>query len=341
MIHFHSPLFLLLLLLVPAFWLKIRAIPKNSIGNTYSKTSILFTSRSEVRSTTQSWRCRYRNLILNSLQSACFCLLVIALARPQTGSEFTEIDASGRDIMLVLDISGSMQALDFFIAKQRVDRLTALKEVVKEFIDGRKGDRIGLVVFADNAFTQCPLTLDHQLLKTFVEKTDIGMAGQATAIGDALAIATKRLTSIKGDSKVVVLVSDGKSNAGSIDPIEAAKIARELKIKIHTIGIGESGPAPFPAKDPFGHTRIISRDLEFDEQTLKNIAAQTGGEYFNAKDTAKLAAIYQQIDALEKREEKAFQYIEYEERFLFFILFAVIIFIIEETLKATILRIVP
>ena len=326
---------------MPIFWLKIKSSQKNETGSKVAKTTVLFTSRAEINAINQSWRVKYRRSILNTLTSIYFVLIVIALARPQTGSEFTEIEASGRDIMLALDISGSMQAMDFFLNKQRVDRITALKKVVKQFIEGRSGDRIGLVVFADNAFTQCPLTLDHNILNSFVDKTEIGMAGQATAIGDALAIAIKRLTSIKSDSKVIVLVSDGKSNAGSLDPMEAAKIAKDLKIKIHTIGIGEDGPAPFPTKDPFGNIRLVSRNLEFDERTLRNIASQTGGEYFNAKDTDKLAAICRQIDALEKRNEKVFQYVEYEEHFLFFILIALVLFVIAEILKATILRVIP
>ena len=333
--RFDSPLFLLFLLLIPIL------IKSRSTINTPKPQGLSFSSRTDIRGLPKSLRNRLKQPILGFCFLAAYCLFVIALARPQTGSSYTETESSGRDIMLALDISGSMQALDFFIDSQRVDRLNALKYVVNKFVDGRAGDRMGLVVFADQAFTQCPLTLDHNVLKEYLKATQIGMAGQATAIGDALAIATKRIKDIEAESKVIVLVSDGKNNAGSVDPLEAAKIAATHKIKIHTIGIGSQGYAPFPVQTVFGSVRLVQRNLEFDEQTLKEIARLTGGQYFNAKDLSGLENIYKAIDSLEKREEQTFQYVEYEEHFLPVLLLGLVFLVLYEILAATIFQTIP
>ncbi|MCB0359288.1 MAG: VWA domain-containing protein, partial [Bdellovibrionales bacterium] len=214
---------------------------------------------------------------LSFLRLAAFSLLVFALARPRTTHFFSEVETSGRDILLALDVSGSMQAMDFFIDNERVSRLAALEHVVDLFIDGRRGDRMGLVVFGAEAYTQCPLTLDHAVLKRFVDSLEIGMAGQGTAIGNALAVSLKQLRTIDSKSKVIILVTDGKNNSGVVTPTEAALLAKELGIKIHTIGIGSDDPAPMPVRGLLG-TRLIMQDMEWDEEQLKEIAAKSGGE---------------------------------------------------------------
>ncbi|MCC6933063.1 MAG: VWA domain-containing protein [Deltaproteobacteria bacterium] len=332
MITFHSPWFFLLLLLIP--WL-IKA------ANNTAQHCLFHSSRVAVATLSPSWRVRYRQPILNSLQVLIFVLLIIALARPQTSQEYREVEASGRDIMLALDISGSMEAMDFFINDKRVNRLTALKYVVHQFIAGRVGDRLGLIVFSENVFTQCPLTLDHGVVAQYLNNLEVGMAGQSTAIGDGLAIAIKRLQAIPAKSKVIVLVSDGKSNAGTVMPVEAARIAADQDIKIHTIGIGDNGLAPFPDTSIFGTARLVPKQLEFDEQTLRAIAQKTGGQYFHAKSTEALIEIYKAIDKLEERKELVEQYTDYHEQFMPLLLLAVFLLIIEEILRTTYLRVIP
>lgn len=278
--------------------------------------------------------------IANLLRAGAFALLVIALARPQTSSRFVETEASGRDLLLALDLSGSMEAMDFFIGEKRVNRLVALRSVVRKFIDQRPGDRMGLVVFGEQVFTQCPLTLDHEALKRYVDALEISMAGQSTAIGDAIAISLKRIKDIEADSKVIVLVTDGKDNSSRIGPIEAAEAARTLGIKIHVIGIGGPGMAPFPVEGVFGMT-LMERAVDYDEKTLTRIATITGGEYFNAKDTEGLARIYQEIDRLEKRTEKVEEYVEHDEQFLLALIPGVLLLLIERALAATIQLRIP
>ncbi len=333
--RFDSPIALLLLLFVPLFFRRVR-------GRAAGKSdSIAFSPPISVHSLPASTRSKLREPLLSVLGAASYCLLVLALARPQTGTEFTEVEASGRDIILSLDISGSMQALDFMLDGKRVDRLTALKAVVKKFIESRQGDRMGITVFGDHAFTQSPLTLDTIALKSYVDALEIGMSGKGTAIGDGIAIALKQIERIDSDSKVIILVTDGKSNSGKLQPAEAAKLASKLKVKVHTIGIGGEGYAPFPTETFFGRTAVVNRKLEFDEKTLRMIAEVTGGEYFYAKDTERLEQVYEEIDKLEERKEKTLEYVEYEERFMPFLILGMLLFFSEHLLTATVLLRVP
>ncbi|MCB0344555.1 MAG: VWA domain-containing protein [Bdellovibrionales bacterium] len=288
-----------------------------------------------------STRMTLRQPVLQTLRALSYILFVIALARPQTGTSFSEVATTGRDIILSLDVSASMQAMDFFINDDRVDRLTALKKVVKEFIDKRPGDRIGLVVFGEEAFTQCPLTVDHDVLKQFVDALETGMAGNGTAIGNALAVSLKRIRDLDSESKVIVLVTDGKNNSGSVTPGEAALAAKELKIVVHTIGIGSSEPAPFPVRGPFGITTYRNQPMEYDGETLENIAKVTGGHSFNAKDLEGLKSVYEQIDQLEEREEEAFQFIEYEEHFATFLILGIVALFGLIFLSSTVFLIIP
>jgi Ca-activated chloride channel family protein len=247
------------------------------------------------------------------------------------------------DIVLALDTSGSMQALDLDadrpIAKRR-NRLQVATDVVERFVEGRDNDQVGLVVFGDHAFTQCPLTLDHGILSTFLERVEIGMAGDATAIGDALATAVKRLRESKAKSKVVVLLTDGRSNSGAISPGKAAEIAATLGVKVYTIGAGARGPAPFIVDSLFGR-QVVYQDVEIDEGGLRRIAESTGGEYFRAEDASALQSIYDRIDQLEKTEITMSSYMEYDEEYRWFVLPAVAMLLLEITLLGTRFRKLP
>jgi len=254
-----------------------------------------------------SWRARYGDHILGLLKVLGWMFLVLALARPQKIEVLSEADMTGRDIMLTLDLSGSMQAMDFKIDSERVDRLAALRKVTKEFIESRRGDRLGIVVFGDKVFLQCPLTTDQSAVDRYVDALEIGMAGAGTAIGDALVVALKRIRNIAEHSKVIILVTDGKNNSGDILPKDAAELAKSAGVKVHVIGIGSSAAAPFPVKDMFGIRRLVNRPMEYDEETLKMIADTSGGKYFNARDTSQLTDVYLDIDSLEKRVTKSYQ----------------------------------
>ena len=241
-------------------------------------------------------------------------LCVIALARPQAGQKETEIVTEGVDIMLCLDTSGSMRALDFIQEGRRVSRLDVVKKVVKAFIQQRKNDRIGMVVFGEEAFTQCPLTLDYGVLLGFLDRIEIGMAGDTTALGSALATGVRRLKDVPGESKVIILLTDGRNNAGRIAPETAAEIAKAHKVKVYTIGVGVEGESPFLMDTLFGKQYVYQK-VDLDMETLRHIADVTGGLAFRATDTASLEEIYRQIDQLERTEVKVKEYMEYEELF--------------------------
>jgi Ca-activated chloride channel family protein len=281
-----------------------------------------------------SFRVRFGSPLVSLFRSIAFVLLVFALARPQTGSTERDLEAEARDIFFALDISGSMRALDFFIDGDRSDRLRALKFVLTKFIAARKGDRLGLVVFGDRVFTQCPLTLDHSVVTELVEALEVGMAGQGTAIGDGLGIAIKRLDEIPSPSKAIVLVTDGKNNSGSLLPLDAAQIAKEKGIKIYAIGIGGPEPAPFPQKNVFGMTVVTKLPMEYDEKTLTEIAAITGAKYFNAKDTEKLEEVYAEIDRLERRTDRGLEFVDYEEEYLPALLWGIGLMVLTELLAS-------
>jgi len=262
---------------------------------------------------------------------------IVALARPQFGRKQTEVTSEGIDIMLTLDASGSMAAMDFKLDGDTVDRLTVVKKVVTEFIKQQKGDRIGMVIFGDQAYTQCPLTLDYDVLIQLLEHVKIGIAGDGTAIGDGLALAVKRLKDLPGKSRVVILLTDGRSNAGKISPEKAAEIAKTFNIKVYTIGIGTKGPVPFPQPGIFGN-RLVYVNLDMDEKTLQEIADTTGGRYYYATDTKKLAAIYQEIGRLEKTEAKVKHYEIFDEYFIYFGYSALGFYLLNFLLKTTIVR---
>jgi Ca-activated chloride channel family protein len=270
-------------------------------------------------------------------------LLVLAMARPQTGRKQTQVRTEGIDIVLVLDTSGSMQALDLDADRpisRRRNRLEVAKEVVEEFVQGRTNDQVGLVVFGSEAFTQCPLTLDHGILATFLEGIEIGMAGDATAIGSALGTAVKRLRDSQADSKVIILLTDGRSNAGALSPQKAAEIAETFGIKVYTIGAGTRGKAPFVVDSLFGK-QVVYESVEIDEDTLREIAERTGGLYFRAEDTGALKSIYEEIDEMEKTEIQTSSYMEYNEQFRRFLVPALALLLLEVVLLGTRYRKLP
>jgi len=267
-------------------------------------------------------------------------LLIIALARPQEGHKSTEILSIGVDIMLAIDTSGSMRALDLFEDEKRITRLAAVKGVVSKFIDNRPNDRIGMVVFGEQAYTQCPLTLDQDILQSFLSKLEIGMAGDSTAIGSAIGIAIKRLKDLKSKSKVMILLTDGRSNAGALPPIQVAQAAKTFGIKIYTIGIGTKGKAPFLVNSVFGQ-RYVYQEVDIDETTLKEISQITGGQYFRATDLESLKKIYNQIDKMEKSEVKVIDHSEYKELFYYFLVPGLLLLLLEAGLSNTFLRRIP
>jgi Ca-activated chloride channel family protein len=241
---------------------------------------------------------------------------------------------------MCIDTSGSMRALDFELNDEPVSRLTAVQKVVSDFIRKREVDRIGLVVFGEEAFTQAPLTLDKGLLLGLVDKMTIGMAGDRTAIGSALAIGGKRLKDLEAESKILILLTDGRHNAGDLTPEQAAEAVQTLGVKIYTIGVGGTGPAPFRVKSLIG-TRIVRRQVDLDEGTLREIADIGGGKYFRATDTEGLAEIYDIIDRAEKTEIKVKEFFHFRELYSYFLIPALIMLGLEIMLKSTILRTVP
>ena len=253
-----------------------------------------------------------------ALRAAAFGLLVVALARPQQIEQNVRTSSEGIDIMLAIDVSASMLARDF-----EPDRITAAKEVAGSFISDRYGDRIGLVAFAAEAFTQSPLTTDQSTLQTLLAQIRSGLIDDSgTAIGNGLATAINRLRESDAKSKVVILLTDGVNNRGEITPITAAEIAKAQNIRVYTIGVGTEGMAPYPAVDMFGNITFVKQKVEIDEKTLTAMAEMTGGRYFRATDNAKLKAIYDEINQLEKSKVEVTEHLSYHEQFLAWVLAA-------------------
>ncbi len=267
-------------------------------------------------------------------------LLVVALARPQSGSKSSEVLTEGIDIVLCLDASGSMQALDFSWEGKKVTRLQVVKKVVNDFIKLRQNDRIGMVVFGEEAFTQCPLTLDYGVLLSFLGQVEIGVAGDATAIGSALGTCVKRLKDLKSKSKVVILLTDGRNNTGALSPEKAAQVAETLGVKVYTVGVGTEGEVPFLVEDLFGKRYVYQR-VDLDEEALKMIAETTEGKYFRATNSEALEDIYKEIDQLEKTEVEVKEYTEYEELFAWFLIPALCIVLLEILLAHTVFIRIP
>lgn len=270
------------------------------------------------------------------LRSAALSLLIIALARPINVSSESEATTEGIDIVLSMDISGSMLARDF-----QPDRLTAAKSLASEFVANRTGDRISVVAFAGEAFTQVPLTPDQATVTTMLSRLRSGIIEDGTAIGNGLATAINRLRESGAKSKVVILLTDGVNNSGQISPVTAAEIARNLGIKVYTIGVGSRGNAPYPAVDMFGNQSFVMAEVEIDEELLRGIAETTGGEYFRAENNEALSNIYAQIDQMEKSEVLVTNYIHHEELFVGWLLWGIALLGIEFLIRRIVLNRLP
>lgn len=264
-------------------------------------------------------------------------LLVVAFARPRSGTEYEEVTSEGIDIMLCLDLSSSMQAEDF----KPHNRLYVAKEEIKKFIERRVNDRIGLVVFARYSFTQCPLTTDYGVLLRFVDQVDFGLVEDGTAIGMAVANAVNRLRESEAESKIIILLTDGDNNRGEIDPLTAANLAATFGIKIYTIGAGKSGNVMFPYQDPIFGKRYVYQPTVIDEETLKEIAARTDGQYFRARSGEELEQIYAEIDKLEKTEIEIEEHVRYTELFQQFAFGGLALLVLEMLLAQTYFRKLP
>jgi len=240
-------------------------------------------------------------------------LMVLGLARPQRTQSHTTVTANGIDIVLALDISGSMQALDFKVDNTRVNRIAVVKSVVSKFIDERPNDRIGLIAFAGAPYIVSPLTLDHDWLQQNLERINVGIGDDGTAIGSAIAAAVNHLRTTTAKSRVVILLTDGVNNTGKIPPLAAAEAARALGVKIYTIGVGVRGKAPIPVRDQAGHTRVVMAYVDVDEATLQSVANDTGGQFYRATDTDSLKKIYEQINRYETSAQSVEKFEQVEE----------------------------
>ena len=282
-----------------------------------------------------SWKVQFRPVLL-VLRVLAFAALVTALARPQTSNTSENIDSEGIDITLSIDISGSMLAEDL-----QPNRLEAAKKVAVDFVNKRISDRIGLVIFSGESFTQCPITTDHAVLENQIMQVKSGMLQDGTAIGMGLATAVDRLRSSKAQSKVIILLTDGVNNTGLVDPITALEIAKAFKIRVYTIGIGTYGKAPFPMTMPDGSIQMQMQDVQIDEQLMKKISSETGGKYFRATNTIALQRIYDEIDKLEKTKVEITSYKRYAEHFFPLAMLALACLLLEVVLRYTAFRSLP
>lgn len=309
---FAQPYFLILLVLVPLLtvWYILRR-NKNSPSLTVSGTE-----QAGEFSTTFRHVLRH---VLFGIRMAALAILAIILARPQSTDRWQDVTTEGIDIMLAVDISGSMLAQDF-----KPDRIEAAKNVATEFIAGRPNDRMGLVVFSGESFTQCPLTTDHATLINLLREIKSGIIEDGTAIGMGIATAVNRLKDSDAISRVIILLTDGVNNRGAIDPLTAADLALSFGIRVYTIGVGTMGEAPYPFPSPFG-VQLRNVPVEIDEDVLKKISAQTGGEYFRATDNNKLLEVYREIDKLEKSKIDVKEYNRRNEEYMPFALMVAVL----------------
>jgi Ca-activated chloride channel homolog len=306
MIALHNPHLLWLLALLPllALWL----------GRHGAQPAVVYSSIAAARPLARSPRSRWGR-ILRAARWLGVALLIVALARPQLGHVATEVQASGVDLVLAVDVSGSMQALDLADGDQARSRLEVVKSVVAKFIRSRPNDRIALVAFAGEPYLVSPLTLDHDWLLQNLQRLQPGMIKDGTAIGSALSASVNRLRGQPAKSRLVVLLTDGQNNAGSIQPQLAAEAARALGVKVYTIGVGGKGQAPMPITDERGRTQLVMTKVDVDEGTLQKIAATTGASFYRATDADSLERIYGAIDKLEKTTRRLKKLEHHEERF--------------------------
>jgi Ca-activated chloride channel family protein len=330
---FAHPYFLLLLLLLPLLaWLK---------GRRGSPPAFLYSSVKLVEGLTNVRRSR-AGAFLAAMRWLVLTLFIVALAQPRLTKSQTTVKASGVDIVVALDMSGSMISEDFVVNGQRMNRVNMAKSVLKDFIDKRPNDRIGLVVFAAQAFIATPLTLDHDYLQENLARLEIGTINQdATAIGDALTTAVNRLRDLKSKSKIIILATDGQNNSGKIEPLLAADAAAALGVKIYTVGIGERGSAPMPVFVGGQKVGYQNVPVDVDEDTLQKIADRTGGKYYRADNAEKFRQIYAEIDKLEKTEAVINKYTEFKELFPWLVAGGLALLLLEVVLGQTAFRRLP
>jgi Ca-activated chloride channel family protein len=274
--------------------------------------------------------------VLFLLRLAVVALLVVVLARPQSSNRWEQVTTEGIDVVMCMDVSGSMRAMDF-----KPNRLEASKNVGIEFVNARQDDRFGLVVFAGESFTQCPMTTDRAVVVNFLKDIDFGVIEDGTAIGMGLATAVNRIKDSKAKSKVIILLTDGVNNRGDVGPVTAAEIAATFGIRVYTIGVGSQGNAPIPVQDMFGRTVTRNMPVEIDEEVLRQIAEKTDGAYFRATNNNKLREIYQEIDQLEKTRLDVKHFSKKKEEYFPFLLAAMLLLLVEILLRYTVFRIIP
>ncbi len=296
--------------------------------------SIQFSSDMGFARIPKSWKYYFRHSVF-VLQIASMSALIVAMARPQSSNSWSNVTTEGIDIVIALDISTSMLAMDF-----QPNRLEAAKDVAIQFVSGRPNDKIGLVVFAGESFTQCPLTTDHATVVNLFKNVESGMLEDGTAIGNGLATAVSRLKESSAISKVIILLTDGENNRGEIAPVTAAELAKTFGIRVYTVGVGTIGTAPYPLQTPFG-VQVRDVEVKIDEATLQKIAAATDGKYFRATNNNKLAEIYQEIDKLEKSKIDVKEFSKREEEFMKYALFGSLLLILALFLKITVFRNIP
>ncbi len=331
MYRFANPEYLYLLFLLPimAYWY----MKKRGKGGGKIRFSDIHVIKKVGKTAKQ--RLRHSLFLLRLLFVS---MIIIAFARPQSGSKMRETTTEGVDIILAIDVSSSMLAEDF----KPKNRLEAAKMVAKEFIEGRQNDRLGLVIFAGESFTQCPLTLDYGVLLTILEQIKVADKDwDGTAIGMGIVNAVNRLRDSKAKSKVIILLTDGVNNRGEVDPITASNIAEAIDVKIYTVGAGSQGTALYPVDDPLLGKRFVPMPVEIDEEVLKKIAANTNAKYFRATDTKKLSEIYEEIGELEKTKIDVKEFTQYEEYFHVFLISGLLFFILEIVLGSTVFRKLP
>ncbi len=330
---FAHPYFLLVLLLLPLLaWLK---------GQRGSPPAFLYSSVKLVEGLARARRSHAGNF-LAALRWLVLAIFIVALAQPRLSKSTTEVKASGVDIVIALDMSGSMISEDFVVKGERVNRFNMARSVLKNFIDKRPNDRIGLVVFATQAYIATPLSLDHDFLQENLDRLEIGAIDQnSTAIGDGLGTAVNRLRDLKAKSKIVILATDGQNNSGKLDPLLAAEAAAAVKVKVYTVGIGEQGSAPMPVFMGGQKVGYQNVPVDVDEDTLQKIADKTGGKYYRADNAEKFQQIYNEIDKLEKTEASVKKYTEYKELFPWFVAAGLALLLLEFVLSQTTFRRLP
>ena len=296
--------------------------------------SIQFSSDMGFSKIPKSWKYYFRHSVFVLFLSS-MSFLIMALARPQSSNSWQNVTTEGIDIVIALDISSSMLAMDF-----QPNRLEAAKDVAMKFISGRPNDKIGLVVFSGESFTQCPLTTDHATVINLFRNIETGMIEDGTAIGNGLATAVSRLKESNAISRVVILLTDGDNNRGEIAPVTAAELAKTFGIRVYTVGVGTMGTAPYPVQTPFG-VQVRDMEVKIDEPTLQKIAAATDGKYFRATNNTSLADIYKEIDKLEKSKMEVHEFSKKEEQYLKYALGGALLLILGLGLKITIFRNIP